>query len=204
MSYIHPGIDTRHIIKDAMNAKTLAELSRIEDKASKKSLKYAKIEKAAEHSVFSNKFPFRNENAAKEMVKGKTSDEILNLSGIQKKLLKNGSFGITSYGQPSINYTYSDIGVKESDLIDGISVILGNCNLQNTSLKNTADIKAIKGDLSISASNSQLKDLSSIKEVQGSVFVHTDDKSKVIQTLKDLNFRPNKLCGKILQLPEKI
>ncbi len=196
MGYFDNAVGKTPLWVRAFHPTSLGALGRIEDAAKPK-----KPKRGEEVSTNQCIFPIDDKDKAIELAKGKTPDEIIAINGETKKTLQDGSFALTNYYQPSIAYTYSDIGVNEEDLIDGVSLVLGNCDLQDTALKNTAGIKKVQGDLSVSASNGNLTDISSIREVGGSVFVHASDESEIMKTLKRLKFKPDRIGGKIIQLP---
>lgn len=190
-----PENDFRHLKKELLNAKSLGTLARIEDSANP-----TKQEEFV--SSYTNKFPFHYTKEAKKAAKDKTPVEILNYAGIQTKQLSDGSTALTAYHQPSIKYSYRDIGVNEQELIKGVSTVYGCLNLQNTSLNTTGEISSVHGDISLDK-KSALKDLSSIKNLYGCVLIRCDDKDEAMKLLKRLKFRPDCFTGKIILLPEK-
>jgi hypothetical protein len=91
MSLVYPGIDTPHIIKKAMNSKTLATLGREEDEyqarldGTKPKISYPKIKTPFDKPVY-NKQTIQE---IKEYCKDKTPDEILEAMGIKIYYDKN-------------------------------------------------------------------------------------------------------------------
>ncbi len=195
MSLSYPGIDKKHIIKQTMNAKGLGTLSRIEDKANP-------IQQETDTNRYVNKL-ILSPAEARKMVKGKNQEEILALAGIAVKNLKDGSKAITEYYQPSHRTTFSDIGVDESQLIQGVTKVLQNLNLLNTNLENTGEISTVNGDV-ITGGNHSLKDLSSLKRIYGSVLVYANSKEEALEQLKQLKFKPQSVGGKLIIIPDKI
>ena len=194
MSIIKPGIDTPHIIRQALNAKGLATLAREEDtlqarNSKPKSTQYAKTSQFCPQD------------------KGKYTDnspeEIFDRAGIRTKKLQDGTLAISEYYKPDLWLTYKELGIDEERLVANVSKVLGNMNLVDSSLKTTGGIKVVQGDLSIPA-DCKMEDMSSIKEVYGSVLIHSDTKEEAKSMLKKMKFRPDFVGGKAIILPKKI
>ncbi len=125
---------------------------------------------------------------------------VFKLMNIRTGTTKSGEKIISEYCQPSSRYSYSDIGVDETKLIEGIAGIMGDFSLRNSSLENTGTIRYVKGDLAIGA-ESKIKDLSSIEYVGGSVIIESNSDEEARQKLEELNFHPRVLGKKIITIP---
>ena len=196
MSLHNPGIDTRHIIKQAVNARGLANAAKYYGEP------VPEIKEENNAAQLVNKLIY-GKAECKKMVKGKSGDEILALAGIGIKTLKDGTKALTDYYQPSYKTTYSDINVEEAQLIQGVTKIFQNLNLLNTNLKNTGEISTVNGDVIIGGKHS-LKDLSSLKNIYGSVVVYANSKEEALEQLKQLKFKPQHVGGKLIIIPDKI
>ena len=195
MSIDVPKADKRYIIKQAINSKGLATLSRIEDKANP-----PKKDKVTKYRYQHLAYDY---DKANKLVKGKSPEEILELAGIGVYQLKDGSKSITDYYQPSHKFTYTDLGIDESELIEGVSLVHKSLNLVNTNLENTGTINTVYEDLVIGG-KTNLKDISSLKRIYGSVIVYANSKEEAIAQLKKLKFKPNVVAGKLIIIPDSV
>ena len=110
----------------------------------------------------------------------KSKKEIFKALGIKTKELEDGTLKIASYNPNELesfallrSYTedpFSAIGIDEEDLLDGVSIIVGDLNLQNTNITTIKTVKKIGGDVILE--NSNLKSLGSIEGVRGNVYAH--------------------------------
>lgn len=194
MSLIKPGIDSGHIIKQAMNAKKLGTLKTEEDtyqarKASKTQTIYNKT------SQFSLQDKGKYTNSSPE--------EIFERAGISTKKLQDGTLAISEYYKPHPWISYKDLDIQEEKLVANVSKVLGNFYLNDSSLKSTGGIKIVQGDISIPA-DTKMIDMSSIKEVFGSILIRANTKEEAKSLLMRIKFRPKFVGGKVIIVPTKI
>ena len=120
----------------------------------------------------------------------KSKKKILEALGIKAKELEDGTLKIASYNPSELenfillrSYTedpFSAMGIDEEDLLDGVSTIVGDLNLQDTNITTVKTVKKVGGDVILG--NSNLKSLGSIKGVRGNIYAH-DSKLKSLGNL---------------------
>lgn len=176
-------------------AKTIGALVG-EENASKH--KKAVAQNGVRETITKEPIALLNGNEAREFIKGKSVDEILAASGIQAKQSMDGTKILDKYHVPGVYKTYADYGVDEKSLLEGVSKILGNCNLRKSVIE-TLPVETIQGDLVIGA-ESKIKDLSAVKQLYGSVIMQAKDKTEAMELLKKMHFRPEKFLGKIITI----
>ncbi len=153
---------------------------------------------------------------AKEKIEGKTREEILNLSGIYivpnsewKKILPNNiktsrkDIVLSEYCPPRTTYGFNALGIDEQELLKNVIGTTGSFNLRNSSLESSGSVQYIGGDLVIGP-ESEIKDLSSIKLVDGSVVIECGSQKQAEEILDELNFDQNALNGSIIVIPPKV
>lgn len=188
-------VDSISLIRKAKNAKSLGTLGQIENAANPLKQNPVKV-------LYSNEL-IRATQKEKDLVKGKTPYEILKLAGIGTKKLKDGTFALTEYRQPSCFTTFADLNVDEPPLITGVTKILKSLNLLNTKLKNTGKIATVQDDVVIGGKHA-LEDISSLKTIYGSVIVYANSRQEALELLAHLKFRPKKVYGKLIIIPEEV
>ena len=192
MQELNVGINAGHIIKSAVNAKSLGTLGAITDKADElaREGKTVRYYSGPDTRTFYQKYRFpRKEyrNAMKKAVEGKTPQEILKMAGIETTVCKDGSKILSGYHAPTYWCTYKELGVDEKSLLDGVSHINGDCDLTGSYLKNLAGVEQINGRLTIPLFT-RLEDLSSLKSVR-SIRCDAADKNIVAEVLSNLNLK---------------
>lgn len=195
MSLIKPGIDSRHIIRQAMNSKSLATLAEEEDTYQARNAKQTKSTQFARRSQFCPQ--------DRGKYTDKSPEEIFERAAISTKKLQDGTLAISEYYKPDLWLTYEQLGIDEQKLVANVSKVLGTLYLNDSSLKSTGGIKVVQGDISIPA-DTKMEDMSSIKEVHGSIIVRADSKNEAQALLKKMKFKPNFVGGKVIVLPKKI
>ena len=195
MSLIKPGIDSRHIIKQAMNSKSLATLAEEEDAYQAKKTQQTTSTQYARRSQFCLQ--------DKGKYTDKSPEEIFDRAGITTKKLRDGTLAISEYYKPDLWMTYEQLGIDEHKLVKNVSKVLGSLYLNDSSLKSTGGIKVVQGDISIPV-DSKMEDMSSVKEVYGSIIVRADSKDEANALLKKMKFKPNFVGGKVIIIPKKI
>lgn len=200
MSYINVGADAGYLVKNAVNCKSLGTLSNEDHTLDKRQKEKSLGKQINEDEIIcgKNKMPSHAKDA-KNLIKNNrlSRKEIFNLSGIGLLQSADGSKILTDYRQPSDIYSYKDIGINEEELIKDVTKILGSMILRDSSLESSGDIHTIQGSLVINKSNSKIKDLSSVKTVNGFVTVEACDSLEEAEAyLKEIKFNPKK-CGKI-------
>lgn len=194
MSLLHPGCDTRHIIEKAMKSKSLATLAREYEVYNKlKNCQETQTEPPKEKISLYTKEDLIN---FKEKIKGKSSDEILDILGIEVTYNENGSKTLSEYRWPFKSYSFSVAGINEKELLDGVSEIKGNCDLIGSKLKNLGSVRKIGGSIRIPLFT-DLEDLSNIKSIGGDIVSDVEDPQDAVDLIKKLNLNPSKIGGYI-------
>ncbi len=108
----------------------------------------------------------------------KNKKEIFEALGIKAKELEDGTLKIASYNPSELesfmllrSHTedpFSAMGINEEDLLDGVSIIVGDLNLQDTDITTIKTVKKVGGDVILE--NSNLKSLGSIEGVRGNIY----------------------------------
>ena len=194
MSYFHPGIDSRHIIKSAMNSKSLGHLSREED-----NFQYLRKVEPSDYRHTQRVFVLANKEDLENLrnkCKNKSPDEIFNLLGIKVEQNKDGSKSISHYCWPYGSYSFSSAGIDEEKLLEGVTEIKGDCDLTSSKLKNLGDVSSIYGNLTIPLFT-QLEDLSNIKDIYGNIICDTENANDAIDLIKKLKLNPKYFGGHI-------
>ena len=197
MTIIHPTSDTAHIVKKAMNCKTLTTLSHEEDKyqAQKKQNKTP-----IQSSVPNKKFPLLcskdDLQEFKLKTKNKNQDEIFELLGINVSYNDDGTKNISHYGWPWQAYSFKAAGIDEEELLKGVKSIHGDCDLTGSNLKNLGDVKNIYGNLTIPLYG-KTEDLSSIEFIGRNILCSSESQEDVIKLIKKLKLNPKVIHGYI-------
>ena len=190
MSYIHPDADTRHIIESAMNAKGLGTLGRMHDAA--RTLRMS----TEEYARYVHRLEELRKNTSLTPV-----DETLVKLGSDVKYYKDGTKLIEKFGsnwaQVKLKQMKSDL--TEVDLLKNVSGIMGDCDLRGTTIQDLSSLKRIGGTLTVDSA-SQLKDLSGIEKVLGSVMVHAKNEFCAREFLKSIGLNSAAIKGKIIPI----
>ena len=193
MSITKPGFDTHYIIQKAMNSKSLATLSKEEDEyqarlnGTKPEISYKEIKTPFDKPVY-NKQTIQE---IKEYCKDKTPDEILEAMGIKVYYGTKGEKYLSHYKWPNVAYSFKAAEIDEEKLIEGVTGILGNCDLTGSYLKSLGEISTIGGNLTIPL-YSKLEDLSSLKSVYF-VDCNAENPEDVMAVFKKLHFSPENI-----------
>ena len=195
MSFMKPGIDKRHVIEQARNAKGLATLAGENgvqvDTA--KVLEGIKSDKAKPAVVICTK---EDLIAFREKCKGKSQDEILTYLGIESTYNEDGSKTLSHYKWPFHGYSFSAAGIDEAQLLDSVTHIKGNVDLTGSSLKDLGSVRKIGGSLKIPLFTSA-KDLSSVQSIGRNVICEVENSQDAINLIKKVKLNPKYLGGYI-------
>lgn len=111
------------------------------------------------------------------VLKAKNKKEIFEALGIKVKELDDGTLKISSYNPSELekfallrSYTsdpFETIGMSEEDLLDGVSVIVGDLNLEESSIETLKTVKKVGGDVNLKKSN--LISLGSLGLIKGNL-----------------------------------
>ncbi len=194
MSLIHPACDTRHIIRMAMNNKSLATLAEEEDMAkylkdNNLSIQYHTQPTPVHKRILCSKDDLQN---LKCLLQGKSNDEIFDLLGIKVEYNENGSKSISHYKWPFNSFSFSAAGIDEEKLLDGVTEIQGYCDLTGSSLENLCSVKRIRGDLVIPLFT-KLKDLSGVKQIDRNIICSAENIEDTKDVIKKLKISPQAL-----------
>lgn len=195
MSLIHPSCDTRHIITQAINSKTLGALSKEEDtllaqKERKNKPQNPYLEQEIK-PIFATKGDLRD---LKDKCKNKSADEIFEILNIRVKYNDDGTKSISHYGWPYEVYSFKAAGIDEEQLIKDVKEIQGNCNLSGSTLKTLGNVKKIGGNLTVPYFT-KAEDLSSIEEIGGYVICESEDPAYSAEKLKEIKLNPKSVKG---------
>ncbi len=198
MSYIHPGIDTKQIIKHALNSKQLSTLSTEENTRRLNKLK----EKYTPEQIL--RMEARRHATPKEWSK---KDDILTKLGILVSYKPSNSNkavkSITHFDSNWVNQKIPQykINITEKELIDDVKLIEGNCNLRNTNLESLGTVEQIGGSLSL-YTNTPLKDLSNLKKIKGSVIIYAKNEQEMQNFLEKIHLKKSAINGKTIFIPK--
>ncbi len=194
MSLIHPACDTRHIIRMAMNNKSLATLAEEEEKAkylkeNNLSIQYHTQPTPVHKRILCTKEDLQN---LKYLLQGKSNDEIFDLLGIKVEYNENGSKSISHYKWPFNSFSFPAAGIDEEKLLDGVTEIKGLCDLTGSNLENLCSVKKIRGDLIIPLFT-KLKDLNDLQQLNGNIICNAENLEDTKSVIKKLNINPQAL-----------
>ncbi len=198
MSLIKPGCDTRHIIQQAMNSKSLATLA--EESSTYEARKGEPIDVKSELEGCQR--PIRALYSKSDLenfryiCKGKTPDEIFEKLGIRVEYNKDGSKSISHYCWPFGGYCFKAAGIDEEKLLEGVTEIKGRCDLKGSELKNLAEVKKIGGNINIPLFT-KIEDLSSIEYIGGDICCDAEDNADVLKLMKKIKLTPQTVRGSI-------
>ena len=188
MSYLHPDIDTQHLIEQAMNSKSLASLGRMHDESVILQMspeQYAQYIKRLEDARKTGFLSSADETLAKLGVNVKYNQD-------KARLIEKFNSGWTQ-----IKLKQMKSNLSEKDLLNGASEVVGDCDLRGTSIQDLSFLKKIGGTLTVDTS-SQLKNLNGVKEILGSVFVHAKNESCAKEFIKAVGLNSAAIKGKII------
>ena len=194
MSLVNPGIDTRHVIEKFRNSKSLATLASEEDRY--------------QSAIHGN--PIQRESGPKKihlytkddlenfktLLKGKSTDEILELLGIEVTYNTDGSKSLSHYKWPFEGYSFASAGINEEELLNRVSEIKTNCDLTGSSLKNLGSVNKIGRNLTIPIFT-KIEDLSNIKSIGGNIICDVENPLDAIDLIKKTKLNPQKIGGYI-------
>lgn len=195
MTLIHPGCDTRHIIRQAMNSKGLATLAEEEDTFQARKGEPIRHEPMSPSEKRQKLICTKDDlEEFKASCKDKSPDEIFEKLGINVEYNEDGSKKISHYKWPFQAFSFKSAGIDEEKLLEGVTEIKGKCNLSGSSLKNLGEVKAIGRDLVVPYF-SKVEDLSSIQRVGGNIICEIEDPKDAIAKLKDIKLNPKSIGG---------
>lgn len=210
------GCNAGHIIRSAVNCKTLATLGEEENTLHPQTYNYeitdydrevlrrldqiahinaqkiihTPIRKKEKKSTFTLTTKKDLINLKKEF---SDSGAVRDILGIKRYGKMPGFIGVLShYGWPFEKYSFQEAGIDERRLLALIDEIDGDCDLTASSLKDLRKVKKIGGNL-IVPYFTKLEDLSSLEEVGGKIVCETEDPQDGYEKLKSLNLKPELL-----------
>ena len=154
--------------------------------------------KIAESSLIaSRKVKQKTEEIKNELQKAIDSNDpkaIFNMFGISTKEDENGNLIISHYCQPSLDYSFDDLGIDENELFKKVIKIEGNASFDYSSIKKLQNLQSIGKDASFRRSD--LESLGALQYIGGNAnFEISSLKSLgILETIgKDANFEYSKL-----------
>lgn len=188
MSFIRPGIDTQHLINQAMNSKSMQTMVREQDKYAIQNMTPQNYE------IYLRKL----EKLRKSAPLSKSEETLVKL-GSYVKHRKDGTKSIEKFNsnwiQTKLKQIKSDL--TETDLMKDVSKVAGDCDLRGTTVADLSSLKKVGGTLTVDTA-SKLKSLSGIEEVLGSVMVHAKNESTAKEFLQSLGLNLSAIKGKII------
>lgn len=151
------------------------------------------LEKSKQLAVLSDEFAYRS---------GTEAEFIRTKAGIASKKNKNGNLILNGYNASMVKNAIinSESTISESDVLRGVRIIKGECNLIGTTLENFGKVSHILGTLILDA-ESGLKDLSSIKRITNGVIVHNIlDKKTLDAYIHEKGLSNAKITGRIINI----
>ena len=113
-------------------------------------------------------------------IKNKKYDKILSYFGFKVEKDENGMLTLSHYDQPSINYTFFDLGIDEIDMFKHIKVIKGNATFRDSRITSLGELQSIGGFADFK--NSQITSLCELQSIGG----FADFKNSRITSLGEL------------------
>ena len=101
----------------------------------------------------------------KDAIENNNVKTIYNYFGIDVKEDKDGYLTISEYRQPSIDYTFKDLGIDENKLFEKVKTINGSADFSNSQITDLGNLETINGNAYFS--NSQITDLGNLKTING-------------------------------------
>ena len=154
--------------------------------------------KIAESSLIaSRKVKQKTKEIKNELQKAIDSNDpkaIFNMFGISTKEDENGNLIISHYCQPSLDYSFDDLGIDENELFKKVIKIEGNASFDYSSIKRLQNLQSIGKDASFRRSD--LESLGALQYIGGNAnFEISSLKSLgILETIgKDANFEYSKL-----------
>ena len=134
------------------------------------------------------------ENKLQKVIGSNDPKAIFNMFGISAKEDENGNLIISHYCQPSLDYSFDDLGIDENELFKRVIRIEGNANFNYSSIKKLENLQSIGKNASFGRSD--LESLGVLQYIGGSAnFEISNLKSLgMLETIgKDANFGYSKL-----------
>lgn len=201
MSYLNPGIDTGHIIKDAFNSRSLKKVvqdtpetlrdSLVESGTLPKNATAADAIKWQQLQIHSprERIPFLIKETIYDQIdleyvrdacRKATQDQLFEYLGI-----KRDGDTIDHYGWPQKRFSFKAVGIDEEKLLDGIKTIAGDCDLRGSELKSLGNVENV-GNLYLPYFT-KVEDLSGLKDVKSATWRNVFDKEETEDMFRGLN-----------------
>ena len=112
-----------------------------------------------------------------------SSLELLDAAGmVEKSNDENGEIILSRYGQPSKNFTWTDLNVDENKFFESVVYIDHDADFSNSNADNLGILKVIHGNANFE--NSNIKSLGELTKINGSANFHFSK----IENLSNLNY----------------
>ena len=196
MSFIRPGCDTKHIIQEVLNSRSLGTLGRGEGIGICEEIPNPEIYKSKGYKKPTTIVNKEDLLDFKSRCEGKTQDELFEILGIKTRIDRKGDKYISHYQWPYIAYSFKAAGIDEEKLLEGIKGIDGNCDLTGTSLKNLGSVTSILGTLTVPLFG-EIEDLSSIEYIGRDIICDAESPKEAVNRIKELNLEPKHFHGYI-------
>lgn len=192
MSIVKPGIDTRYIIKSALNSKSMSTLSKEEDVAEEKRI--AQLPRNAYLATLSRKQKERESSPEWKPIDNQLVKLCYDVDYPSEG--KTISRFVSSFAQVKIRTRQIDVK-NEQELLNGVVNIEKDCDLRETKVESLESLKKVGGTLLLDA-NSPIKNLSSLEEVGRKVVVYAKNREEMMAFLEKANFPFDKLEDKLV------
>ena len=122
-------------------------------------------------------------NALADSIKNNDYETIFNYFGMEPKKDKDGLFTISHFNRQEDcdGYTYSDLGINESKMLEKVKEIRGDIDLSNTNITKLVNCKEIGGNLT---GGKNLSDIGKLKRIGG----NADLSESKVSDLKELEY----------------
>ncbi len=88
-----------------------------------------------------------------KLVQEKNYKAILERMGIEVKVLEDGTWEISHYAPKLEDFVLNDLGIKESDLLQNVSIIRGNADFKDSNIGSLANLREVCGKLTYDESH---------------------------------------------------
>ena len=104
----------------------------------------------------------------KDAIENNDAKTIYNHLGINAEEDEEGYLTISEYRQPSIDYTFKDLGIDENKLFEKVKTINGSADFSNSQITDLGNLEKINGNAYFS--NSQITDLGNLRTINGDAY----------------------------------
>ena len=133
----------------------------------------------------------------KDAIENNNVKTIYNYFGIDVKEDKDGYLTISEYRQPSIDYTFKDLGIDENKLFEKVKTINGSADFSNSQITDLGNLETINGNAYFS--NSQITDLGNLRTINGDAYF-SNSQITDLGNLETINGKADFFCSQVTDL----